>query len=349
MIRTAVLQTSFLGDMVLTTPLLERVAREGPVTVVATPANAALLANHPAVHHLLVYDKRGADRGLAGLLRVARALRGTRSQRALLAQGSWRTATLARLAGISECIGFETSAGRLLYTRRLPYRRDLHHAVRLWQLGNAPGQAAVPDGALRPSLVLGASDHAVAEAFLAGAGIPAGAPLVALAPGSAWATKRWPYFPALASALLGRAPESTRLIVVGGADDRPLAEAIVAGTATRQGSDRIIDATARFSLLGSAALLGRCAVLVSNDSAPVHLASAMGTPTVALFGPTTPALGFGPLAPYAVSLQDETLPCRPCHAHGPVTCPLVHWQCMRQLDVTRVADAVLAALPRSGR
>ena len=345
---SAVLQTSFLGDMVLTTPLIERLAREGRVHVVATPANAALLANHPAVAQVLVYDKRGADRGLGGLLRVARALRRTGAQRALLAQGSWRTAALARLAGIPERIGFETSAGRPFYTRRIPYRRDLHHAARLWQLANAPGDAAAPPrAAMRPALFPGAPEGAAVDTLLAAAGMARGGPLIALAPGSAWATKRWPYFPALAMALLGRLPETARLVIVGAAADRPLADAIRTAAATRSLKDRIVDATGQLPLLASAALIGRCAVLVSNDSAPVHLASAMGTPTVALFGPTTPALGFGPLAPRALALDESTLPCRPCHAHGPASCPLVHWRCMRQLDVTRVAEAVLAACPGS--
>ena len=66
----AVVQTGFLGDMVLTTPLLARLAARGPVHVVATPASAPLLAGHPAVTSVLVYDKRGADRGAAGLWRV---------------------------------------------------------------------------------------------------------------------------------------------------------------------------------------------------------------------------------------------------------------------------------------
>ena len=119
--------------MVLTTPLLERLAGEGLVHVVATPANAALLANHPAVASVIVFDKRGADRGVGGLRRVAKRLRAVGAQRALLAQGSSRTAALAWLAGIPERIGFDTSGGRLFTTRRVPYDRALHHAARLWQ------------------------------------------------------------------------------------------------------------------------------------------------------------------------------------------------------------------------
>ena len=333
---SAVLQTSFLGDMVLTTPLLERLAGEGLVHVVATPANAALLANHPAVASVIVFDKRGADRGLGGLRRVARRLRVVGAQRAYLAQGSSRTAALAWLADIPERIGFETSGGKLFTTRRVAYDRSLHHASRLWQLANAPGDLSMPP-ALRPSLFPGAAEHEAVDRLLAQHHVEAGAPLIALAPGSVWATKRWPSFDALAAELVEiPALQQARLVVLGAAGDAPLAHAIGVA-ATARGGAPVLDATGKLSLLGSAALLARCAVLVSNDSAPLHLASAMNTPTVALFGPTVPGMGFGPLAERRQIVQHESLSCRPCHAHGPMQCPLGHWKCMRELLPQRVA------------
>jgi heptosyltransferase-2 len=106
----------------------------------------------------------------------------------------------------------------------------------------------------------------------------------------------------------------------------------------------VVDATGRLSLLASAELLGRCAILVTNDSAPEHLASAMDTPTVALFGPTVPDFGFGPLASRAAVLGLETLPCRPCDRHGPQRCPLGHHRCMRDLPPELVAERVRALL-----
>src|ERR1035437_1384323 len=136
-----VIQTSFLGDVVLTTPLLAELASRGPVDVVVTPAAAALLANHPAVRDLLVFDKRGADDGMAGLWRFARGLRkrsdGTRGEiaAAYLAQGSMRSASLALFAGIRERVGFDSSAGRVLYTRRSRDCGRRHHAQRLWGMG----------------------------------------------------------------------------------------------------------------------------------------------------------------------------------------------------------------------
>lgn len=336
-----VLQTAFLGDMILTTPLLVRLAERGAVDVVATPASAGLLANHPAVREVIVYDKRGADAGIGGLRRIADRVRATGARTAYLAQGSLRTAALARLAGIPERVGFISSPGRVLYTRRVPFQRDLHHAARLSMLASTPGETL--PASYRPTLYPGAAEHATVDALLARNGVDAGTPLIALAPGSVWATKRWPGYDALAAQLVGRiAPGSVpaaRIVVLGAANDAPLA-ALVHDAVARAGGAPVVDATGQLSLLASAALLARAQVLVSNDSAPLHLASAMNTPTVALFGPTVPAFGFGPLADRRAILGHEGLTCRPCDAHGPQTCPLGHWKCMRELEVSTVATEV---------
>ena len=333
MSTSLVVQTSFLGDTVLTTPLLAQLANRGPVDVVTTPAAAALLANHPAVRTLIAYDKRGADRGLLGLWRLARRLREARYDIALLAQGSWRSAALVLLAGIPNRIGFSTSAGRLLYTKRVAYRDDLHHAARLLMLARPNGREPTP-AERRPSLAPGAAEREAVDAFLRARGVGEGEPLVTVAPGSVWATKRWPFYPQLARALA----DAARVVVVGSAADTPLAREIVAA------APGTLDATGQLSLLASAELVGRSRVLVTNDSAPMHLASAMGTPTVAIFGPTVPDFGFGPLAPRASVVGHDTLPCRPCDRHGPQRCPLGHHRCMRELPASEVAERARAIL-----
>ncbi|MGQ0538220.1 MAG: lipopolysaccharide heptosyltransferase II [Gemmatimonadaceae bacterium] len=326
-----VVQTSFLGDVVLTTPLIETLSARGPVDVVVTGAGAAVLANNPHVRRLIIYDKRSTDRGLAGLQRLARSMRAHRSDgsAAYLAQGSLRSATLALLAGYKRRVGFATSAGRLLYTERISSRSQQHHSERLLRL--ALGDAApIPPGMLRPRLFPGASERSAVDALLEH--VPnEGRPLLALAPGSIWATKRWPFYADLARAVSATA----RVVVIGSADDTPLAEQILAA------SDAI-DATGRLTILASAELIARCAAVVTNDSAPLHLASAMNTPTVAIFGPTVPAFGFGPLAQNAAIAGHETLTCRPCHRHGPRVCPLGHWRCMLQLDVAAVLERLAA-------
>lgn len=325
-----VIQTSFLGDVVLTTPLIHALADRGPVDVVTTPAGSALLANHPAIRRVVAYDKHRSARGAAGLLRIARAVRVTdRDAIAYCVQGSVRTASLAVAARYRTRVGFETSAGRWLYTDRVPYRADRHHAERILRL--AAGDSMVSEAALRPRLYPGDAERAAVDALLRGAAVTPGTPLVALAPGSIWGTKRWPHFPELARQL-GGGPGDHRVVVIGSDADSALAREI-AGAA----GPGVIDATGRLSLLGSAELIRRTALLVTNDSAPQHLASAVGTPTLTVFGPTVPSFGFGPLAPGSAVIGHETLPCRPCHPHGPARCPLGHWRCMRELTAEAVA------------
>jgi heptosyltransferase II len=323
-----VIQTSFLGDVVLTTPLLTHLATLGPVDVVTTPAGGALLENHPAVRRVLRYDKRGAQSGLGGLRSLAAQLRSESYGAAYLAQGSWRSAALAWMARIPMRIGFDTSDGALLYTEQVVYRSDLHHATRLLQL--SPDDAALVEP--RPTLYPGDGDRNAVSALLASA--PFGsAPFVALAPGSVWATKRWPGF----AALIAQIPGEYGVVAVGGVEDRELAREIVA-----QAPDRVLDATGRLPLLASAEMIGRAAGLITNDSLPQHLASAMGTPTVTIYGPTLPGFGFGPLAPRrAIVEHPPGLECRPCSAHGPQRCPRGHFRCMREISAATVSASLL--------
>ncbi|MES2179603.1 MAG: lipopolysaccharide heptosyltransferase II [Gemmatimonadota bacterium] len=335
MTSSLVIQTSFIGDVVLTTPLLTQLAHRGPVDVVTTPASAGLLANHPSVRTVIVYDKRGADRGVHGFLSLAKRLRHTQYDAALLAQGSWRSAALALFARIPSRLGFSTSSGRLFYTKRVLYDARLHHAARLLMLARPNGREPSAEE-MRPSLHPGEPERLSVDMLLTAAGIGREERLIALAPGSVWATKRWPYFPELAASL----SVGARIVVVGGAADGELAAAIVAA------APGALDATGKLSLLASAELVGRSSVLVTNDSAPEHFASAMGTPTVAIFGPTVPAFGFGPLAPRSVVVEHDAMPCRPCSKHGPQVCPLGHHRCMTELSVERVEAAVRAVTDR---
>jgi heptosyltransferase II len=324
---SVVIQTSFLGDTILTTPLLVQLANRGPVDVVTTPAAASVLTGHPAVRSVIVYDKRGAHAGLFGLTTLAARLRATGYDVAYLAQGSLRSAMLAFLARVPERIGFGTSAGRWLYTTKVAYRDDLHHAARLLLLSRPNGRVPTAEES-RPSLAPGPAERELVDDLLRRNGVAAGERMIALAPGSVWATKRWPYYRELAEQLAGIG----RIVVVGGHDDSPLAAEI------RTAAPDAIDATGVLPMLGSAELIGRCAAIVTNDSSPLHLASAMGTPTVAIFGPTVPEFGFGPLARSRVVVGHESLACRPCHRHGPRRCPLTHFRCMRELTPELVAE-----------
>ena len=339
------IQTAFLGDVVLTTPLLAALAaRHGPVDVVTTPAAAPLLETHPAVRRVVPYDKRGRDRGWAGLRALARRLRAERYERAYLPHRSLRTAALALLARVPARIGFH-DGWPFFYTevRRRP--SGGHEIDRLLTLAQQPAAAYAPT--LHPT----PEDERAAGALLAAAGIAEGAPFVAIAPGSIWGSKRWPHYGELARRLATRAA----VVVVGGPEDAPLGDEIVravraVAAVAAVGAVGAVNTCGTLTLRQSAALIARAGVLVTNDSAPLHVATAMGTPIVAVFGPTLPEFGFGPIKAGDVALGVAGLDCRPCSRHGPLRCPLGHHRCMRDLgpEVVAAATEEIGALHRRG-
>lgn len=317
---TLVIQTAFLGDVVLTTPLLTRLAeKHGPVDALVTPTAAALLTGHPAVREVIAYDKRGRDAGVRGWLRMANALRKRDYDRVYLPHRSVRSAALAIATDCTTRIGFADSPASWSYSERVEPRGE-HETARIASLA---GPGPVP----RTSLGLTEVERRAALEWLEGVGVRR--EFTALAPGSVWATKRWPGYADLAARLPGS------IVVVGGPEDRDTALEIVA-----RDPGRIRSAAGELPLRVSAALIERANVLVTNDSAPLHIAGAVGTRVVAIFGPTVPAFGFGPQGEKDAIAEVHGLTCRPCSRHGPMVCPLLHHRCMKDLAVNEVLDLV---------
>ena len=315
---TLVIQTAFLGDVALTIPLLQALAaRHGPVDVITTPGAATLIETHPSVRRVVRWDKK---RG--GAWALGRELSSEGYQRVYLPHRSVRSALVAKLTGAGERIGFADAPllSRALYTETHPRDTTKHESARLLGLLGAERPAA--DWAM----TLTDSDKAKAAAWMTANGVRDG--FIALAPGSIWGTKRWPYYPELAK-LLGE----RQVVVIGGKDDSGLAEAILAAQPNAKNS------AGELSLRESAALIKRAAALVTNDSSPLHLATAVGTPILAIFGSTVPAFGYGPIRP-GDQVAEIPLDCRPCSSHGPQVCPLGHHNCMKQQS----PDAILLQL-----
>jgi lipopolysaccharide heptosyltransferase II len=343
--RILLAQTSFLGDVVLTTPLARAIAGafpEAEVFWLVRPDAAPLVAPLAGAERVLVLDKRGRDRGWRGLLAAARRLREARFDAAIGVQRSLRTALLLALARIPLRVGFQGTPGAWLYHRRVP-RVGAHARDRLLGLASGLG-AALPAVPPDPALAIDAAAQAEVEALLQRAGVAPHERLLAMAPGSAWATKRWParHFAAAARALLATG-DADRVVLVGGPADRTLAEAIAAELAADPSAARrhgaAVDLTGKTTTAGLVALLARASSLIANDSAPAHIAAALGRPVVALFGPTVPAQGFAPLGP-RVRIAERELSCRPCSRHGGERCPIGTHACLVDLPPEQVVAAL---------
>ena len=339
--KVLVIQTAFVGDVVLTTPLFEAArTRLGAhrVGAVVRPETANLLRNNPHVDDIVVYEKQGAQSGPLELLRLARRLRDADYDAALIPHRSFRSALLGFLAGIPVRVGFDRNAGRLLLTDRIHYR-SIHEVDRNLSL-LSPWEWD-SDG-IRPALYPDDEDRIRVEALMRQSAVAPSEPLCGVSPGSVWATKRWlPGRYAALVRLLAR-EYGYRSVLFGSSWDRPLCDEIAA----ESGVDPL-NAAGALTLLQSAALAARCSAVVSNDTGMGHVAAAMDTPVVALFGPTVPAFGFVPHGP-GHQVVETSLDCRPCSAHGGNRCPIGTHDCMRGITVEQVIDSLAVHLGKPG-
>ncbi len=333
--RILVAQSGFLGDVVLTTPVLAALRRCYPrarLVMLVTPTAAPLVAHHPAVDRVIVDDKRRSTRGLAGWARLAGMLRAERFTIAIAAHKSFRTGLLLRAAGIARRVGFGHVPGAALYTERVPRPRALHDRDRILELLRPLGAYPEAHTERRPWVAFDARAGERAAALLA----PLRGerrPLAGICPGSAWPTKCWP---ARAYGRLVRMLETGgyRCVLLGGPEEH----AVTAAVAQAAGGLGL-DLGGRTDIATFAAVLTRMAVVVSNDSAPMHLAAAADVPQVAIFCATVPAQGYGPVGSRAVVVEKD-LACRPCGRHGGRRCPRGTHDCGELVEPDEVRAAV---------
>jgi len=335
-----VVQTAFIGDIVLTTPLLaalrERLGTR-PITLLTTPQGADLLAGEPTVDDVIVYDKRRAGGRWERFREVVGTLRARGCTLAGSAHRSARTSAMLRAARIPRRVGPRDAVLRLLYTDLVPARRGEHEVDRNLALAEPFGDP-IPIGSIRPKLHPTDDERAKAAETLRRLGIRG--PYFACAPGSVWATKRW--LPERFAEAINRASERYGMagVLVGGPGDRGVARdvsRVVSG-------HRTADMTDRMTLRELAAVLAEARFVLGNDSAPGHIAGAVGTPAVSIFGPTVPAMGDYPYGERAVVVEHPDLGCRPCGRHGHSRCPKGHFRCMRELEVDRVLGGISEAV-----
>lgn len=330
--KILLVQTGFLGDVVLSTPVISALRSLYPqaeICVMTTPQSQELVRFHPAQVSTIAFAKRGADSGFGGLMRMAKRLRAEQFDIVFSLHKSWRTAVLLWLAGIKTRYGFAEASATFLYSKTVP-RKDCKHEVErnlaiLRAIGKDPQQVSGP-------LSLGISPEAIAQADALLAEVSQ-RKLIGIAPGSVWATKRWTPegFAVTADAL---AAQGYLPVLLGGPADSEAAMQVQALMQTTA-----LNLVGKCSLLVSAEIIRRVALLISNDSAPLHLASAMQTPVVAAFCATVPEFGFGPWQVASRVVGVEGLTCRPCGRHGGNICPTGTHACQKDLLPEQVLQA----------
>jgi heptosyltransferase-2 len=326
--KILVIQTAFIGDAILTLPMIQVLKRNYPdssIDVVVVPRAAELFANHPAVSEIISYEKHGADSGLKKFAAIANRLRQRGYDLIVTPHRSMRSALLTRWIKGKQSIGFDRSAGKWFFVHKVKYDASAHEIERNLSLLKPLGLQYA--GSELPMLYPSQEDRQSVDRILNESGVRRDEPMVAVAPGTIWNTKRWPVknFTEVCIRLAGG---GDRIVLVGGKEDEALCEEIRKSA----GSHNVVNTAGKLSLLQSAEALRRCRILISNDSAPMHLAVAVGTRVIAVFGATVPEFGFAPRGKNDIVVEIKGLKCRPCAIHGGKKCPIKTFDCMLKIS-----------------
>lgn len=318
---------SSLGDCILLCPLAERIKRAGAaeVAVLTKPAYAALFASATGVDRVIVYEPR---RGLRGLLRLAGRLRGD-DYRLIDAHNNWRSRLVSARLGGAQCRFAKHYSERF---RLIAFKRP----ARLPTILEAYAQLAPPVARASAPLTPGGIDVGEPARRVATHLMGENGAALALAPGSRWVSKRWPvrFFAELSHRVIDEI--GAPVVLVGDQDDRAMC-------ARANFHPACINAMGQLDVVQTGGLLERCNMLVGNDSGLVHLSEAVGTPAVALFGPTVASFGYYPALDRSVSME-RRLSCRPCSRNGSTPCPRNSVECLARIPVETVLHAAKSVL-----
>ena len=339
--RILVIRLDRLGDVVLSTPVLQALRQQFAhafIAMMVRPACQDAVTGNPHLNEVILYEKEGIHRRLAGTLRFARQLTRYEFDTALVLHPSNRSHWIPWLAGIPVRIGYDRKSAWLL-THRLPHRKQegrQHEAVYTLELLQLFGITPPPP---QPIVPIAAAAAQRVDARLAESSIGSSDRLVAIHPSASCVSKRWmpDRFAAVADRLITQ--QGAHVCLVAGESDTHVAEAVA--LAMRQ---PVINLAGRLSVAELAALFHRCRLLISNDSGPVHVAAAVGLPVVDIFGRNQRGLSWqrwGPIGEGHVVLHKE-VGCVTCLAHR---CD-IGFLCLTSLSAQEVYEAAVSVLRR---
>lgn len=324
MLTVLLVRFGSIGDILLTTPLVRALRRrhaDAQLVYVTKRALAPLVADNPHISRVVALEPGEPVTHLAARLRAVGPTHGLDLHGSLRSR-ALRTLLRCRWSGYSKR---KVARAALVLFKLDLYRRRVPVAERYFE---AARRLDVRPDSNPPEFFLSAAARARVHSWLRERGLGDQA-IVAIAPGAAHATKRWPVASWVAAAERLRAA-GFRLVVVGGPDDRGAAQQLAEVAEPAAGT---------FTLQETGALLAHARAVVSGDTGVMHMATGVGTPVVALFGPTVEQFGFFPYRARAVVLQTD-LACRPCSVMGSARCPLAHHRCLRDIAPDDVAAAV---------
>ncbi len=323
--KILLIQTAFLGDVILATSALESLHAAIPgaeLHFLLRRGNESLLADHPFLNKLWVLDKRDKWKNT---WRMIRELRKEKYDLVLNFQRFMTSGILAAFSGGRQIRGFRKNPLSALFSNRYPHEISADGTAHEIERNHLLYADLAPD-LRKPKLYPGKAAEEIPR-------LPAG--YICIAPASVWFTKQWPVEKWVE--FLNGLEESITVCLIGAPGDKNMVSDIISKTE----NDRLdmLDLTGKLSLLASAALMKSARMNYVNDSAPLHLASAVNAPVTGVFCSTVPAFGFTPLSDNSHIVETtKVLSCRPCGLHGYRSCPEGHFRCALTIDSDQLKE-----------
>ncbi len=338
--RLLVRSTNWIGDAVMTTPAIRSIRHAfagAEITLLAKPWVLPVFARSPHIDHFLEYDVQNRHRGLAGRWRLVRDLRKEHFDAAILLQNAFEAALIAATAGIPTRIGFDTDGRRLLLThpvRRPAELKKRHQTGYYLEILRGLG---LPAGDAKLEIPLSEADRQRAVDRLKAEGIAPGTPLVGLNPSATFGpAKQWPEDRYAALGDWVTENYGARVLIFGGPGDQALGQRIA--DAMRHPP---VNLAGRTGLAEAMAIIGALDLFVTNDSGLMHVAAALDTPLIAIFGSTNPVTT-GPMGSRSRVVRTDVA-CSPCLKPH---CRYGHLDCMRRITVERLKAEVTQVIGR---
>ncbi len=314
--KILIIQTAFIGDVILATALVEKLHeyyKDAQIDFLVRKGNESLLLNNPKLNTVLIWDKK--QNKIQNLFKIINQVRKQHYDVIINPHRFFSSGLIVALSGATSKIGFTKNPLSIFYNKKFKHQiSNGKHEVERNQLLIA---AFTDAKAARPKLYPSLEDsNAVAELQSAGN-------YICIAPASVWFTKQLPVSKWL-ELIAAYANSEKHIYLIGAASDKSICDTLVAESKY----PFIKNLAGQLSFLQSAVLMEHAQMNYVNDSAPLHICSAMNAKTTAVFCSTVPSFGFGPLSEGAIILETtENLSCRPCGLHGFKACPLGHFKC----------------------
>ena len=322
-----IIHTAFIGDIVLSTALVSKVKEKYPdsdIYYLTTPLGKEILKNNPKIKEIIVYDKRGKDKGFVAFISFVRKIRKLKIDVCLTPHRYLRSSILSLLSGASIRVGYDIASLSFVYNKKIKYDKTKHEVEKLLSF--------VDDSPKRFELEMYPSEKDKIKIDTILKNFFQNKKIILIAPGSKWFTKRWPeeYFKTLIQNLVKR--NDLLIVITGGKEEKEIELNL---------DSKVLDLRGEISLLELAELTKRAILVVSNDSAPIHITSAFpNTRIVGIFGPTVKEFGFFPWSENSKVFEINGLYCRPCAIHGGNFCPEKHFRCMREITPDLVENEI---------